>query len=74
MIPRAVVTHMANSTHLGNFEISRRLGRDPTFLNAYTTKGSIPSLLLLTKIAAVCGYEVHLIGHGEDITVEVPEE
>ena len=34
----------------------------------------MPTVSLLVKIAAVCGYEVHLIGHGEDVTVEVPEE
>lgn len=74
LTPRAIVGYMANKTGLGNFEISRRLGKAPTFLNGYTNRGSLPSASMLASIAKVCGYEVHIIGHDEDIRIEVVDD
>jgi hypothetical protein len=65
---------MLDGAGISNAEASRRLGSERTVINAYTTRGKMPTLPSLVKVASVCGYEVHIIGHGEDITVEVPEE
>ena len=62
MTPRMFVGYMVNQSKLGGFEVSRRLGKAPTYINRYTNGGSIPSLALAAQIAKVCGYEVHLIG------------
>lgn len=69
LTPRAVVGYMVNKTGLSKFELSKRLGKSATYINRYTTDGSIPSLNNLEIIAAECGYEIHLIGHDEDILV-----
>lgn len=74
MTPRMFVGYMVNQSKLGGFEVSRRLGKAQTYINRYTNGGSIPSLALAAQIAKVCGYEVHIIGRGEDITVEVADE
>lgn len=68
-----IVGFLTNKSQLSNFEISRRLKRHPTFIGRYLSRKSVPSIALVVKIAAICGYEVHLIGHDEDITVTVDE-
>ena len=70
----AVVGYVSNGSGESKSAISLRMGRNRKFLNDYTNKGRIPSVPLLFEIIQACGYEVHIIGHGEDITVEVPDE
>ena len=74
LTPRALVTWMVNKSGLGGSGVSKAMGKERRFIFEYTSKGHMPTVPLLTQIAKVCGYEVHIIGHGEDITVEVPEE
>jgi len=64
---------MLDNSGKSNAEVSRRLGRNVTFINGYTTRGKAPSINNLVRIATICGYEVHLVGHDEDITVTVDE-
>ena len=73
LTPRAIVRYMLNGADLSIADASRQMGRERRFLGDYTTKGRIPTVAMLAEIAAVCGYEVHIVGHGEDITVEVDE-
>lgn len=68
---RAIVGYVVNCSHESKSAIALKMGRNRWFLNNYTTKGKIPSVPLLFEIIAACGYDVHIIGHGKDITVEV---
>lgn len=75
----ALITHMLSEAQLSKMEASRRMGRGASFLGNYTNanrngKKIIPSVELLALVAKVCGFEVHVIGHGEDITVEVADD
>ena len=74
LTPRAIVGYMVNKCKLGSSNVSRAMGRGRTFASDYMTKGRMPSIPLLIEFATVCGYEVHLIGHGEDITVSLEDE
>ena len=74
LTPRALVTWMVNKSGLGGSGVSTAMGKNRFFINHYTNDSRMPTVPLLTQIAKVCGYEVHLIGHGEDITVEVADE
>lgn len=77
--PQALISYLVARSGLSKMEVSRRIGRGQSFLGNYTNanrggKKSIPSIALLASVAKVCGYEVHIIGHGEDITVEVADD
>ena len=74
LTPRALVTWMVNKSGLGGSGVSAAMGKERRFIADYTNKGRMPTVPLFTQIAKACGYEVHIIGHGEDITVEVPDE
>ena len=67
---KGFIMRVVNRAGLSKVEASRRMGRQHTFLTTYTARGRIPSLQLAAEIAAVCGFEIHLIGHGEDILIE----
>lgn len=77
--PQALISYMISRSGLSKMEASRRLGRGSTFLGNYTNvnrdgKRKVPSAALLASVAKVCGYEVHIIGRGEDIQIEVVDD
>lgn len=74
LTPRALVTRMVDKSGLSRFDVSMKMGKSKTFISNYATTGRIPSAALLAEVARACGYEVHIIGHGEDITVEVADD
>ena len=73
LTPKAVLRRMLDRSGKSNADVSRSLGNNRTFVNEYTTRGKTPSFVIFVRIATVCGYEVHLVGHDEDITVTVNE-
>lgn len=72
--PSAIIAHMVGSSKLSRYEVSRKLGRNNEYVARLIRGGEHPRIDNIVRVAAVCGYEIHVIGHGEDITVEVPEE
>ena len=74
LTPRALVSWMVTKSKLGGSGVSSALGKERRYIYSYTNKKHMPTVPLLTQIAKVCGYEVHIIGHGEDITVEVADD
>ena len=68
---RAIVGYVVNGSGKSKSSLALSMNRNRWFINDYTTKGRTPSVPLLFEIIAACGYEVHIIGHGEDIVVEV---
>lgn len=52
--------------------LSARLGKSATYVNGLMhnyRNGNAPSADILADIAAGCGYEVHVIGHGQDFLI-----
>lgn len=71
LTPRAIIGYMVNKSKLGGSGVASVLGKNRFYLNDYTTKGRIPTTTVLIQIAHACGYEVHIIGHDEDITLDL---
>ena len=72
--PKALIGYMVNKSKLSAASIAALLGRGRYYIFTYTNKGHMPTVQNLVQIAEVCGYEVHIIGHGEDITVGLEDE
>ncbi|MBR3159227.1 MAG: hypothetical protein IKF14_09020 [Atopobiaceae bacterium] len=50
--------------------VSREMGRADTFISMTISRKSVPKLDTFAELAAVCGYELVLMGNGEQITIE----
>ena len=69
--PSKVIARLAHMSEKSKVAISKEIGRNKYFLGTYTSSGRIPNIVLLTEIARACGYKVHIIGHDEDITLDL---
>lgn len=49
-------------------------GRSRSYLHALARQGGTPKVSTLQEFAALCGYELHLVGHGHDIRIDAPTE
>lgn len=49
--------------------VSSEIGRNPTFIGTTLSKGSVPRVDTMAKIAEACGFELVLRGHG--VTIEL---
>ena len=47
--------------------VSKEIGRNPSFLSTSMSKGSVPRVDTMVKIAGACGFELVLRGHGVEI-------
>ena len=72
--PKGVVTWMVNGCGLSGATISASLGKERKYIHKYTSGGHIPTITVLAQIAAACGYDVHIIGHCEDIKASLEGE
>ena len=70
MAAREAVTHVVALSGKASAAVSREMGRVSTFITTTIGRGTVPKLDTFVRIAAACGYEVVLRGHGEEVVVE----
>lgn len=66
-----LIEYMAEMSGKSKGSISNSLGKARNYINCYISKKRTPNISLFVKIAKACGYEVHIIGHDEDITLDL---
>lgn len=66
------ITTMAETSGTTLQRLSAESGRSRNYLHALRHQGGSPKLATLQEFAARCGYEVHLVGHGQDIKIDAP--
>lgn len=64
------IRHMCDKAGKGTTIVSRDIGRGSSFVGSILSRGSVPKADTLAEIAEACGYELMLVGHGEQITIE----
>ncbi len=69
----ALLNHMIRNSGKNRQEISREINRSDNYLRVVIGKKSIPAVDMFATIARACGYELHLIGHDEDIVIDPKE-
>lgn len=52
--------------------VSKEIGRNPTFLGTTLSKGSVPRVDTMAKVAEACGFELVLRGHG--VVIELGDD
>lgn len=50
--------------------VSREMGRADTYVSMTISRRSVPKLDTFVELAKICGYDLVLRGHGEEITIE----
>lgn len=53
--------------------LSVRAGHSRNYIHALRYQQSTPNLTTLNELARLCGYEIHLVGHGRDIKIDAPD-
>lgn len=66
------ISAMCNGSGMSRIQISRKMGRADTYIQGMFVRRSTPSGDILAEIAAVCGYQLQLVGHGETIVIDPP--
>ena len=69
----ALLNHMIRRSGKNRQELSASMNRSDSYLRTTVSNKTVPTVDMFSKIAKVCGYEVHVIGHDEDITVDPKE-
>lgn len=64
-----LIRHMIDKSGKTGVEVSGDIGRSGNYIWAMLRNGTTPRADLLASIAAACGYELVLSGHGETILV-----
>lgn len=54
--------------------LSVESGRSRNYLHALRHQGGSPKLETVQEFAALCGYDVCLVGHGRSIKIDAPTE
>lgn len=66
----ALLNHMVRMTRKSRREISESMGRSASYIGSIAHRKTIPAIDVFSEIAKACDYEVHVIGHDEDIVVD----
>lgn len=64
-----ILRHMLTRAGLSMRAASIALHKYPSYMATAIGRGSSPTLPTFARIAHTCGYEIHIIGHDEDITL-----
>ncbi len=64
------IRHMCEVSGKGSTIVSKDIGRVSSFVGTILSRGSVPKADTLAEIAEACGYQLALIGHGEQIVIE----
>ena len=70
MNAREAVPHMVAKSGKTAKAISLEMGLTKNFITNTTARKSAPRLDTFAHIAKVCGYELVLRGHGEEVAIE----
>ena len=63
---------MVNGSGMSRRQVSLQLGHHENFITTKIQERGIPKVDTLAEIAAVCGYQLQLVGHGETIVIDPP--
>lgn len=69
----AAVSTMLRRSGLQRREVSRAIGKSPYFLRGVFYRKQRMRADTFASVAAVCGYQLQLVGHGETIVIDPPE-
>jgi DNA-binding phage protein len=72
MDSRQAIEAMCEMAGKSQRTVSTEIGRNPTFIGTTISKGSIPRVDTMAKIAEACGFELVLRGHG--VTMELGDD
>lgn len=72
MNTRDAIERMCDLAGKSQRTISKEIGRNPTFLGTTLSKGSVPRVDTMAKIAETCGFELVLRGHG--VVIELGDD
>lgn len=64
------IRHMCDKAGKGTTIVSKDIRRGSSFVGSILSRGSVPKADTLAEIAEACGYQLTLIGHGEQIVIE----
>ena len=70
MDARMAVTHVVAQSGKTAKDVSLEMGLTSNFITNTKARKSAPRLDTFAHIAKICGYEVVIRGHGEEITIE----
>ena len=70
MYTNEAIRHMCEVSGKGSTIVSKDIGRVSSFVGTILSRGSVPKADTLAEIAEACGYQLALIGHGEQIVIE----
>ena len=71
--PVGAIGAMVSGSGKSRRQISLEMGRHENFLTTKIQERSSPRADSLAEIAAACGYQLQLVGHGEVIVIDPPE-
>ena len=66
------ISAMCKRSGMSRINVSKSMGRNDTYIQSLLGKRATPSGDILAEIAAVCGYQLQLVGHGETIVIDPP--
>lgn len=64
------IRHMVDVSGLGGYGASRAAGRAPSYVSVVIRRHGDVATGVLADLAAVCGYSLQLVGHGETLTLD----
>lgn len=70
--PIEAVSTMIRRSGKSRRQISLELGLHENSITTLVQKGNVPKTEKLAEIAAACGYQLQLVGHGETIVIDPP--
>lgn len=65
-----IIRRMCEKSGMSMREVSVKMGKSANFLAATLSRGGGVGVSTLANVAKICGYVLHVNGHGEIITVE----
>ena len=61
---------MVKHSGLSGRQVSKDMGKSVNYISSALGQGSDPTAGTLADVAAVCGYTLQLVGHGETLTLD----
>ena len=66
------ISAAVNGSGKSRRQVSIDLGRNETFIGTAIQRRRDVQTSVMAEIAAVCGYQLQLVGHGETIVIDPP--
>lgn len=72
--PIGAISAMVSGSGMSRRQVSLKMGRHENFITTKIQERGVPKMDTLAEIAAVCGYQLQLVGHGETIVIDPPNK